>query len=1275
MSTCVKKKMKHCFIYVILLLLPLLALRAQVKVSLVLSDNYTKAGHEAVQRLYASAPGLRGKCEIKVYAHTDFYSNDIAFLEASDLVFAYVHVTPVFEQAKPHLLKAISRGASVYALGATPAEEAYREAGVIFNAGVLQYFDQASIENFKNMILFRLDVDKGLKFPYGDVIRYPEAGIYSLNGDTVYTDLQAFRASYANYRPGKPWIGIYTFRYEILTGQHDYLDAHIQALERAGFNVMPFFGIPMQVSLKRYCLDSLGRATVSFLVTTSSLPGASPETLRGMFARIGVPVINAISLDQSAQEWEQSLTGLSVFSRTLHLGRPELTGQVQPMVTSSQETTVLPGSVRITEKRAIPGRVQRLVDRVLAWHRLQQEANREKHIALIYYVNPPGKENIGASYLNVLPATMYNILARMEQEGYDLGSIAPDSNRIFDDIMNRGRNIGHWAPAEISRLAENGLPVLVPVSEYKTWFATLSPRFQQQVLDKWGPPDSSRIMTWHDHNGNGYFVLPAVRYGKILLTPQPPRGWDADAEKMYHDVTLPPHHQYIAFYLYLRRRFRADAVIHVGTHGTHEWLNGKETGLNDDDAPEALIADLVNIYPYIVDDVGEGLQAKRRGMAVVVDHLTPPFDKAGLNPELKELAGLVNDYMAAADKSEMLASAKLKGISRLANRLGLLKDLGIKDSLAAEHIQRLEHYVQEIGERQTPFGLHTFGASPSPERVASTAAAIADRQGKLAPAARDSLLRDITEKIAASGRSELDALIAVLNGRYVPAAQGNDPLRNPASLPTGKNFYAFDPSKIPSEAVFAAGSQLAEEMIRQHRDRHKGQFPDKITFNLWSVETIRHEGVMEAQILQLMGVKPVYDGYGRVSGVALIPRDSLQRPRVDVVMIPSGLYRDMFPNLMELLDQAVSLVKQQEEPDNYLRQHALSMQQQLMQQGVQQDVAARLAGVRMFSVPSGAYGAGLENVVQASGTWDKEAQVADVYFNRMSHLYGQGFWGDKAETKNKTLPAGFSTQLLKGALSGTRAVVHSRSSNLYGALDNDDFFQYLGGTAMAVRAVDGSTPDVVVTNLSGAGAGEQESLDKYMGREMKTRYLNPAWINEMLDEGYAGARMINNVVSNLWGWQVTVPGAVEENKWQQLFDTYVNDQFQLDIKEKFRKSGNMHAYQVALSRMLEVVRKDYWHPVAATRNKLVKEYLQTVQETGLSCNENVCDNPALRGFIEDNTKDDPQLLESYKQQLADIKSTDNNGQQKTPGRNKDLKDKNVPDATLTPYEEGRKKNR
>jgi cobaltochelatase CobN len=1169
----------------------------------------------------------------------------LAFLENSNLIFVYVHNGTVFEQAKPQLLSAIRKGAKVYALGGTPAEDVYKSMGVLFNASVLKYFEESSPENIKNMILSRLDKDFSLKFPFREVIKYADAGIYSLAKDSIFTDTDQFRKHYKNYRPGRPWVGFYVFRYEILTGQHQYLDTHIHHLENAGFNVMPFYGFPLSSSLQKFCMDSLGKATINFLVSASSLPGSSPEDLGLAFQKLGVPVLSAIQLDQSREAWEKSPVGLSIFNRTMSLTRPEMTGQIQPTVTTSQENKTYPGGIQVSEKVAIENRVQRLVDRITSWERLQKKANSEKKVALIYYSNPPGKENIGASYLNVLPQSMQNILHRMHSEGYDLGAGGlPDSNRIYDDVMGHGRNIGNWAPAEIDKLVREGDPVLLPVSEYKGWFEKLSPRFRNEVLKKWGEPDTARIMTWKNPAGETFLVLPAVWYGKILLTPQPARGWDQDIAKAYHDVTLPPHHQYIAFYLWLQKKFRADAIINLGTHGTHEWLSGKEAGLNDDDAPEALIGDLINIYPYIVDDVGEGLQAKRRGMAIIIDHLTPPFDKAGLNPELKELAGLINDYTSASEKSQALAQSRLTEIKKLSSKMGLQKDLGISEAFTHEEIENLEHYIREIGEKQTPFGMHTFGKSPSAENAARTAEAIVDRQKDLSVQQREQQITDLTDKLLVSGPSELNALMDALNGKYIRAGQGNDPLRNPQSLPTGKNFFAFDPSKVPSKETYKTGNDLAEQLIDQYKKKHNGAFPDKVTMNLWSTETIRHEGMMESQILGLMGIRPQYDAFGRVKGVEAIPRTELKRPRVDVVMVPSGLYRDMFPNLMQLLDQAVNLAKAMDEPDNYIRQHIQTAQQMLVQGGIKDEkLAERLASVRMFSVPSGAYGTGIENVVEASSTWDKESQVADVYFNRMSHLYGQGFWGDKPETADSTLSKGFSIQLLKSSLSGTKTVVHSRSSNVYGALDNDDFYQYLGATAMAVRSVDGKTPDVTVTNLADPNQMGQESLDKYIGREMKTRYLNPKWINEMLDEGYSGARMINKVVAHLWGWQVTVPEAIDENKWQQMYDTYVEDQYGLEIKKKFRDAKNMYAYQTTLSRMLEVVRKDYWHPDEKVTRKLISEYMSTVAETGLSCNSNVCDNSSLTSFISDKMQNIQGItatqFQSYNQQLAAIHST------------------------------------
>ncbi len=615
-------------------------------------------------------------------------------------------------------------------------------------------------------------------------------------------------------------------------------------------------------------------------------------------------------------------------------------------------------------------------------------------------------------------------------------------------------------------------------------------------------------------------------------------------------------------------------------------------------------------------------------MAVIIDHMTPPFDKAGMNKELKELTALINDYNVAKGKSLSLAESKLDEINKLAKKTGILTDLknppippltkggkGGFEIKTDEEIEELEHYIKEISEKQTPFGLHTFGKAPDEKYRKSTAEAILSIEKGLSDEERAKRIADYEQRIIQSGKRELDSFIAALSGRYIPAGQGNDPIRNPDSLPTGKNFYSFDPTKIPSKGTYEMGVRLAKELIEGYKQRH-GIYPDKLSFILWSTETIRHEGVMQSQIMYLMGIKPKWDERGRIIGVEAIPRSELGRPRIDVTIVPSGLFRDLFSNLMDLLDKAVTLAKEQDEEDNLVRQNVLKTKKMLMEKGITEDKAEKLASVRLFTAPPGAYGTNVDTVIPMSNTWDNEKQVADVYFMRMSHMYGQGFWGNKVSSEELGVKSeeDVSLTLFKNALSGSKIAVHSRSGNVFATLDNDDFFQYLGGTAMAIRSVDGKTPEVYVTNMSNPKMPKQETLEKFMGREMRSRYLNPEWIKAMMKEGYAGARFVDKVVEHLWGWQVTVPEAVDAAKWNEMYETYVLDRNGLNIKEMFRQSKNMWAYQSIVARMLETVRKDYWKPDKKVVEVLAREYAESVKEVGLACCDHTCNNPLLSKF-------------------------------------------------------------
>ncbi len=1184
------------------------------KVSLLLGDTHSKTAIEAIKQIKSE--------ELKdvsfyVYPSKDIRSKDLMHLKESKLVVINIMGRQLVDSVKTEIEEVIKKGGKVYAVAASGSyNDEINKLGILLDENIEEYYHHGGVENIKNMIRYALKKDFNFDVSYSEAIKIPELGIYEYKTKKIFEDFEEYRKVYGLQSINKPWIGVVFYKNNVESGQTKHLDAVIQGLENEGFNVLPVYGYPSEAAMERFFFDENGKSRVSIVIGMGMKMGVNPQIAAPLLSKLNVPVINAITLySQSKDEWEKSPAGLDIFERAWQIAVPELAGIIQPIVIASKEKVIdKETGIEYIEERPIPERIKRLVDRVKAWINLQDKANKDKRIAIIYYNYPPGKQNIGASYLNVLPESLYEIINRLRAEGYNAGDNEISKEKLLNDIHSYARNIGNWAGGEIDRLARTGKPVLIPIDTYKRWFEELPEGFKKSVIKDWGKPEENKIMSWIGASGTKYIVIPAVKYGNIIFTPQPSRGWEQDVKKLYHSVTLAPHHQYIAFYLWLKNEFQADAIAHIGTHGTHEWLSGKEVGFTNEDPPEALIQDLPNIYPYIVDNVGEGLQAKRRGMAVIIDHMTPPFDKAGMNRELKELAALINDYNSAKDKSLSLAQTRLEEINSLARKIGILTDLKLKE-ITNKEIEELDDYIKDISEKQTPFGLHTFGKAPDEKYRRTTAEAVLSIEKDLTLEERQRRIAELESRIIEGAQRELDSFIAALSGRYIPAGQGNDPIRNPDSLPTGKNFYSFDPTRVPAKGTYEMGVRLAKELIEDYKQRH-GIYPDKLTFVLWATETIRHEGVMESQIMYLMGIKPKWDERGRVIGVEAIPRNELGRPRIDVTMTPSGLYRDLFSNLMDLLDKTVSLAKEQDEEDNAIRTNVMRTKKMLIDKGIDEEKAERLATVRIFTEPPGAYGTGLSNVIPLSNTWDNEKQVIDVFFMRMSHMFGQGFWGNKVGSEELGVKGkeDISLTLFKNSLSGTKIAIHSRSGNVYATLDNDDVFQYLGGAAMAIRAVDGKTPEVYVTNMSNPKQPKQETLEKFMGREMRSRYLNPEWIKAMMKEGYAGARFVDKVVEHLWGWQVTVPEAVDSAKWNEMYETYVLDRNGLNIKEMFRQSKNMWAYQSIVARMLETVRKDYWKPDKKVIETLAREYAETVKEVGLACCDHTCNNPFLTSF-------------------------------------------------------------
>lgn len=1194
------------------------AVAAGIDVSLLLGDLDSTTAIEAV-RLLRRDPALKD-VRIHAYPATGLQARDLRPLVLSRLVLVQTVGNTLSESVAPELKRVRSQGGRVFSVGSS-WNDTLETLGLEREEELRRYMAAGGPANVANMVRAALVKVAGLRLKVPPPAPVPDFAAYDARTGVFAASFEDYRARYARHRPGRPWVGLPFYRSNALAGQTDTVLALTEALEARGLNVIPFYGFPVEAAIERFAFDREGRPVLAALGALSMKISSNPRTLVPLLERLGAPAVNLIALNtRSRSEWEASPQGLDILERSWQVSLAEFGGLVAPTVVSTKERFVDPGTgLEAIRETPVPERVVRAADRLARWISLRETPNHQKRVALLYYNYPPGKENIGAAYLNVLPRSLWNMLQRLSAEGYATQPLPATPEDLLVAIRDRGGNVGNWNPGTLEILVRQGLRdgtvALLPVAEYRRWLEREVPaKLREPMIAKWGPPEQSSIMVWRDPKGIPYFVFPVHRYGNILLAPQPTRGWEQDTAKLYHDVSLPPHHQYLAFYLWLQKQLDVHAMVHIGTHATHEWHNGKEIGFTDADPGEWFVGAVPQIYPYIVDNIGEGLQAKRRGMATIITHLTPPLDRASLNPELRDLAQLISDRAVMKEKSVEQAEVLRVEIESRARRMGLLRDLGL-DAVAGEReVETIDDYLREVGERATPFGLHTLGVAPPDAQIAATARLIVGAGLEQTPESVARLEADTADRIRASVDAELDAFMAGLAGRYVAASPGNDPIRTPEVLPTGRNFYGFDPARLPSPTTWAQGAELARTFAEDFH-RRNGEWPRRLVFNLWGVESNRHEGVMESQILALMGVRPRWDDRGRVIGVEAIPRESLGRPRVDVTIVPSGLYRDLFSQVMKLLDEAVTVAREQDDPDSPIRENVRAAVADLVSRGVPEARAQQLAGVRMFSVPSGAYGTNLEKIVPLSNTWGKgaeaEKKISDVYFMRMHHAFGQGMWGESAGDA-----PGLGVDLFRQALRGAQAAVHSRSSNVFAAIDGDDFYQYLGGTAMAIRQVNGTTPEVYVTNMANAKQPRNETLERYIGRELRSRYLNPKWIESMMKEGYAGAKFVNQVVEHLWGWQVTVPEAVDAAKWQEMHDTWVADRHGLGIRQKFREAGNLRAYQAIVDRMLTAVRKGYWKPSDETVAALEAANRETIAEAGVGCYRDTCSSEDIVALAE-----------------------------------------------------------
>lgn len=1081
----------------------------------------------------------------------------------------------------------------IYAVRGPDTDKEMSKRGYIFDDEIREMYDHFGVKNVKNLILrvAHLEFDRFILYEKVEIL--PLLGLYHPDAPSRFSDPDSFLAWYRKrpvFRADAPFVAIMGLHRLMGRDQIGQIDYVIRRLEQAGFSTVMAFGWDPDV-LKKLMRESSGKPYADIILAFSlKFQSALDQSVAANLRDLNVPLFNVLNLQfGTIADWEADPRGLTPLEVGWAIANPELSGIIEPSVISGKEKETNQETGRtVYLHRVIKKNLDLIIPRIRIWTQLQRKPNDQKKVVILFYNHSPGKQEIGAGYLNVF-ASLEKILARFRKEGLVVGSRDDlTSDTIRELVLRSGRNIGNWAPGELEDMLRDEKIVRLSIETYKAWFAALPEDFRNAVLEQWGEVEKSDIMI-----RNGEIIIPGIMLGNIMLMPEPSRGWSDDPEKLYHSPTLYPHHQYIAAYLWMKHGFGADAQIHLGTHATHEWLPGKQVGLSTSCPPDVLITDIPNIYPYLVDAVGEGIQAKRRGRGVIVDYCIPPVKEGGLYQEYGKLYDMISQYNVSVASGAETAAAKFEQIVDLIRKLGIDKDLSLT-TVGDEELEEVEHYLAEVRENFMPYGLHTFGVSPDGEGLSETVRFIL----KMHPE-RDG--RDVSERLCQSGEKELERLIAGLNGRYVPPGQGNDPFRSPEAIPTGKNFYGFDPSRVPSQAAYKLGVKAAEDIVQKSL-KDKRQYPEKVAMVLWATETIRNEGINEATILYLMGMKPKWDASDRVTGVEAIPGAVLQRPRVDVMVNPSGLYRDLFPNMIVYLDQAVQTASALSDVENFIRKNSERIKNRLIESGIEENQAAELSQMRIFTETPGNHGNRVSELTSFSGLWEKDDEIAKVFEKHEGYAYGQGKWGIKAP------------EILRENLKMADVAVHTMSSTVVGVMDNDDVYQHLGGLSLAIRKARGEAPDTLLTVNQRPNEIKIEGVSKIIGKELRTRYLNPKWVDGMKKEDYAGAREMSKFVEHLWGWQVTTPFAVDEAKWRETYQVYVEDKYDLDLKDFFNKT-NPWAYQSLTARMLESIRKEYWQADEATRRKLAAEYAVNVVEQGIACCDHTCNNPLLNNMV------------------------------------------------------------
>ncbi|KAK5803865.1 hypothetical protein PVK06_031514 [Gossypium arboreum] len=1051
--------------------------------------------------------------------------------------------------------------------------------------------------------------------------------------------------------PDAPVIGLVLQRSHIVTGDESHYVAVIMELEAKGAKVIPIFagGLDFSGPVERFLIDPVTKkpmvnsvvSLTGFALVGGPARQDHPRAVEALM-KLDVPYIVALPLVfQTTEEWLNSTLGLHPIQVALQVALPELDGGMEPIVFAGRDP-------RTGKSHALHKRVEQLCTRAIKWAELKRKSKTEKKLAITVFSFPPDKGNVGtAAYLNVF-ASIYSVLKDLQKDGYNVEGLPETAEALIEDVI-------HDKEAQFNSPNLN-VAYKMSIREYQN----LTP-YAPALEENWGKPPGNL-----NSDGENLLVY-GKQYGNVFIGVQPTFGYEGDPMRLLFSKSASPHHGFAAYYSFVEKIFEADAVLHFGTHGSLEFMPGKQVGMSDVCYPDSLIGNIPNVYYYAANNPSEATIAKRRSYANTISYLTPPAENAGLYKGLKQLSELISSYQSLKDSGR--GQQIVSSIISTARQCNLDKDVELPEEgeeISAKErdlvVGKVYSKIMEIESRLLPCGLHVIGEPPSAMEAVATLVNIAalDRpedgisslpsilaetvgrniedvyRGSDKGILKDvELLRQITEasrgaisafvqkttnkngqvvdvadklssilgfginepwiqylsntKFYRADReklrvlfeflgeclklvvadNELGSLKQALEGKYVEPGPGGDPIRNPKVLPTGKNIHALDPQAIPTTAAMQSAKIVVDRLVERQKVDNGGKYPETVALVLWGTDNIKTYGESLAQVLWMIGVRPVADTFGRVNRVEPVSLEELGRPRIDVVVNCSGVFRDLFINQMNLLDRAVKMVAELDEPveQNYVRKHALEQAKAL-------GIEVREAATRVFSNASGSYSSNVNLAVENS-SWNDEKQLQDMYLSRKSFAFDCDAPGAGMTEKRK---------VFEMALSTADATFQNLDSSEISLTDVSHYFDSDPTNLVQNLRKDGKKPSAYIADTTTANA-QVRTLAETVRLDARTKLLNPKWYEGMMSSGYEGVREIEKRLTNTVGWSAT-SGQVDNWVYEEANSTFIQDENMLSRL----MNTNPNSFRKLIQTFLEANGRGYWETSEENIEKLRQLY-------------------------------------------------------------------------------------